>query len=127
MSEKNINVSQISSISRNNLSSSETETYSPTNLNCHHNVDNASDYSSDIDNLNVDTLRSKIQKSDIESDVNVCSCEDDEILELSVEYKHIETIDISSSDSEKDYDYGPTVKKIKLSNQISSPLISSSN
>jgi len=85
-----------------------------------------SDDVSDIDDyLNVDISRSRIQKSDIESDINVCSCEDDEVLELPVEYKHSEIINISSTESEEDYDYGPTFKKIKLSNQISSPVLSS--
>lgn len=131
VSEKimNVNENEVSYISNySNLSSSEVETDSSTNLLLNfHNVDNASDYSSDIDdNLNV-TSRSKIQKSDIESDVNVCSGEDDEVLELSVEYKHNETINMSSTESEEDYDYGPTFKKIKLSNRISSPLILSHN
>lgn len=127
----NINENEVSYISNctfnTALSSNEIENDSSINLNFHHNVDNASDYSSDIDNLNVDTPRSKIQKSDIESDVNVCSGEDDEIIELSIEYEHNETVNISSTESEEDYDYGPTVKKTKLSNQISSPLILSYN
>ncbi|XP_018400922.1 PREDICTED: uncharacterized protein LOC108778291 [Cyphomyrmex costatus] len=124
----NINENNVSS-NCSNLSSRETTndscyTNSPSNF--HHYVDNVSDYGSDIDdNLNVDIARSRIQKSDIESDINVCSGEDDEVLELPVEYKHSEAINISSTESEEDYDYGPTFKKIKLSNRISSPVISS--
>jgi len=121
----NINENNITS-SCSNLSSSESENDSsrytnPSNF--HHYIDNVSDYGSETDdNLTVDVFPSKIQKSDIESDVNVCSTEDDEVLELSIEYKHNETV-ISSTESEEDYDYGPTFKKIKFSNQISSPLI----
>lgn len=88
-------------------------------------VSNDSDISSsDIDdNLNLESSRSKIRKSDIESDVNVCSGEDNEVLKY-VENKNSKTISISSTESEEEYDYGPTFKKIKLSSRISSPLMS---
>ncbi|XP_071635169.1 uncharacterized protein [Temnothorax longispinosus] len=124
----NVNENNVSYVSNySNLSSSEAENDSSCpnlQLNFHRYVDNASDYGSDIDdNLNVDTSRSRIQKSDIESDVNVCSGEDDQVLELSVEYKHNETVNVSSTESEEDYDYGPTFKKIKFSSRRSSPLI----
>jgi len=54
--------------------------------------------------------------------VNVCSAEDNKVLELSIEYKHNETFNISSTESE-DYDYRPIFKKIKFSNWILFPLI----
>ncbi|XP_018047967.1 PREDICTED: uncharacterized protein LOC108686918 [Atta colombica] len=121
----NVNENSISSNCSINLELSSNET-SLCLSDFHHYVDNVSDDVSDIDDyLNVDISRSRIQKSDIESDINVCSCEDDEILELPVEYKHSEIINISSTESEEDYDYGPTFKKIKLSNQISPPVLSS--
>ncbi|XP_011876689.1 PREDICTED: uncharacterized protein LOC105566900, partial [Vollenhovia emeryi] len=91
-------------------------------------VDSASNCGSDIgDDLSADpddvAFYSKIQKSDIESEVNVCSGEDDQVLELSVNYEHNEMSNVSSAESEEECDYGPTFKKIKLSNQISSPPI----
>jgi len=127
--KKILNINENNIISNcSNLSSSESENDSshytnPSNF--HHYIDNVSDYGSETDdNLNVDDIfPSKIQKNDMESDVNVCSTEDDEVLELSIEYKHNETLNISSTESEEDYDYGPTFKKIKFSNRISSPLI----
>jgi len=101
----NINENNIIS-SCSNLSSSESENESShyTNpSNSHHYIDNVSDYGSETDdNLNVDVFPSKIQKSDIESDVNVCSTKDDEVLELSIGYKHNETVNISSTESEED-------------------------
>jgi len=118
-SKEILNINENNIISNcSNLSSSESESESshytnPSNF--HHYIDNISDYGSEIDdNLNVDIFRSKIQKSDIESDVNVCSAEDDEVLELSIEYKHNETFNINSTESEEDYDYGPTFKKISF-------------
>ncbi|KAL0134749.1 hypothetical protein PUN28_001488 [Cardiocondyla obscurior] len=126
MSIKKNNAS--STLNCSNLSSSDTENDSScTNvLNFLHCVNNGSDYSSDIeDNLNINASPSKNQKSDIESDVNVCSGEDDEILELSVEPKYNETINVSSTESEDDYDYGPTFKRIKVSDKtISLPMLS---
>lgn len=117
----NINENSVSSNCSLNLSSSET---SLCLSDFHHYIDNGSDDVNDIDDyLNVDIARSRIQKSDIESDINVCSCEDDEVLELPVEYKHSEVINISSTESEEDYDYEPTFKKIKLSNFISNDII----
>lgn len=76
-----------------------------------------SDSTSDFDNnSSVDTRYPKIEKSDIESDVNVCSGEDsDDVLELADHSKHNDTISSSLTESEDDYDYGPTVKKFKYS------------
>ncbi|XP_077258008.1 uncharacterized protein LOC143895075 [Temnothorax americanus] len=127
-SKEMTNVNECNYVSNySDLSSSEAENDSSrTNLQLtfHRYVDDASDYGSDIDdNLNVDTSRSRIQKSDIESDVNVCSGEDDEVSELSVEYERNETVNVSSTESEEDCDYGPTFKKIKFSSRISSPPI----
>lgn len=123
----NINENNVSS-NCSEQSSSEAEndslcyTNSPSNF-CHY-VDNVSDYGSDIDdNLNVDISRSKIQKSDIESDVNICSGEGDEVLEISVEHERNEAVNISSTESEEDCDYGPTFKRIKFSNFISTDII----
>ncbi|KMQ92605.1 hypothetical protein RF55_7383 [Lasius niger] len=81
-------------------------------------ADNISDVSLEFDdNSSVDTSRPKIQKSDIESDVNVCSGEDsDGVLELAIQCEHDnDAINTSLTESEEDYDYGPTVKKLKIS------------
>lgn len=68
------------------------------------------------DNSNIEISPSKIQKSDIESDVNVCSGEDNNgILELAIQCKHNDPINSSLTESEEDYDYGPNVKKSKIS------------
>lgn len=68
------------------------------------------------DNSNVDISCPKIQKSDIESDVNVFSDEDNNgILELAIQCKHNDPINTSLAESEEDYDYGPNVKKYKIS------------
>ncbi|XP_011643381.1 uncharacterized protein LOC105431105 isoform X2 [Pogonomyrmex barbatus] len=125
INEENVS-SNISNISNSySLWNIETEndSYATPLPNFHHNIDNVSDHDSDIDdNLNSDISPSKIQKSDIESDINVYSGEDNEILELSIKYEHDEVLNLSSAESEEEADYGPTFKKIKLSNQIS-PLI----
>ncbi|XP_011264691.2 uncharacterized protein LOC105256473 [Camponotus floridanus] len=80
-------------------------------------ADNTSDSTDDFDdNSNIEISRSKIPKSDIESDVNVCSGEDNNgILELAIQCKHNDPINISLTESEEDYDYGPNVKKFKIS------------
>ncbi|KAM0726770.1 hypothetical protein ACS0PU_006931 [Formica fusca] len=79
-------------------------------------ADNISDSIDDFDdNSNIDISYSKIQKSDIESDVNVFSGEDNNgILELAIQYKHNDPINTSLTESEEDYDYGPNVKKCKI-------------
>ncbi|XP_050454946.1 uncharacterized protein LOC126853340 isoform X2 [Cataglyphis hispanica] len=102
------------------LSSSESEindSYSNVLPNFQSFADNISDSIDDFDdNSNVDISYPKIQKSDIESDVNVFSDEDNnEILELAIQSKHNDSINISLTESEEDYDYGPNVKKCKIS------------
>lgn len=121
-------VSHVSNCSSQSSNEAE-DVSSSTNLqlNFHHYVNSISDYGSDIDdNLN-EISCSKIQKSDIESDVNIWSDEDDEVLELSVKYKRNETVNISSTESEEECDYGPTFKKVEPSYRILSPLIFSYN
>lgn len=80
-------------------------------------ADNTSDSTDDFDdNSNIEISHSKIPKSDIESDVNVCSGEDNNgILELAIQCKHNDPINTSLTESEEDYDYGPNVKKFKIS------------
>lgn len=76
-----------------------------------------SDSTSDFDNTSsIDTSYPKIEKSDIESDVNVCSGEDtDDVLELADRCKYNDSISSSLTESEDDYDYGPTViKKFRI-------------
>jgi len=127
-SEENANITDTSLNSKVSICTTGSDLFKETvndNENSVSNVSNDSNISSsDIDdNLNLESSRSKIRKSDIESDVNVCSGEDDEVLKY-VENKNTKTISISSTESEEEYDYGPTFKKIKLSNRISSPLTS---
>lgn len=64
-------------------------------------LDSSDDSFMVFDRCHLKIRRSK-EKSDIESNINVCPSEDDEILELPVEQKHYEIINISSSESEKD-------------------------
>ncbi|XP_072742689.1 uncharacterized protein [Anoplolepis gracilipes] len=118
---------EITNASENNLTKCSDLSNSESEINdslCYSNVlpnfqsfaDNISDSTDEFDdNSNVDIFYPKIQKSDIESDVNVCSDEDNNgILELAIQYKHNDSINTSLTESEEDYDYGPNVKKFKI-------------
>lgn len=105
-----------------NESVGSSETYND-NENNNVNGSENSDGSSEI-SVSKETI-SKVQENDIESDIDVCSGEDDEVLELDVQCKKDETVEISST-SESDIevcDYEPTAKRIKYYNTFSPPML----
>lgn len=88
-----------------------------------YNNDSESSESSDID-VSQQSI-SKLQENDIESEIDVCSGEADEVLELDVQCRQNEAINISSSsESEIEVcDYEPSGKKIKHYNTLSPTIL----
>ena len=87
---------------------------------------NDSDSSNSNDNIDVqnyDESPVRVQENDIESEIDVCSGDDDEILEVEDESRKNNIIEQSSSESEIEIcDYEPTGKRIKNVNALS-PLV----
>lgn len=83
---------------------------------------------SDSSSENIDVQRCedsppRVQESDIESEIDVCSGDDDEILEMQEQRKENILEVQSSSESEIEVcDYEPTGKRIKNLNTLSQPL-----
>ncbi|XP_015588078.1 uncharacterized protein LOC107264382 isoform X2 [Cephus cinctus] len=86
------------------------------------NILNELDCSNEIlESHNAKETTVKVKDNDIESEIDVCSCEDDDIIELEVPRKAYETVYIeSSSDSDIEIcDYEPTGKKSKNHSTLS--------
>lgn len=77
-----------------------------------------------VGDCRLNETRFKYQQNDLESDIDVCSGDEDEVLELDIQIRHNEMVEIESS-SESDIevcDYEPNGKRLRNYNALSPPI-----